>query len=63
MGHRKVYKVGLQLQWSCYQFSFHHDTQVSKSLVEKLHDCFILKSFEEDAKLSDHCPIGLVLKL
>lgn len=37
--------------------------QVSKKLAEKVYVCFILKSYEEEAKMSDHCPIGLVLKL
>lgn len=36
---------------------------VTEDLVESVHDCFILKSYEEAAGLSDHCPIGLTLKL
>jgi exonuclease III len=37
--------------------------QVTEDLLESVHDCFILKSYEEVAGLSDHCPIGLTLKL
>ena len=37
--------------------------QVSQALVNRCYDCFHLKAFEEEASLSDHCPIGLVLKL
>ena len=37
--------------------------QVSKDLTEKIHDCSILKSYEEEANLSDHCPIGLTFRM
>lgn len=40
-----------------------HCMQVTEDLVESVHDCFILKSYEEASGLSDHCPIGLTLKL
>ena len=38
------------------------DMQVTPGLVEKCHDCFILKDYGMEKNLSDHCPVGLVVK-